>query len=172
MLEKLRVDIKPASSLNLNILKPETQSISLDTPVSGTRDYNRLRNKPVINDVPLEGNISLSDLKIVSENTVEGWNNNNTYIPKSGELIIYTDYIVKEDESGKKIKCPAIKIGDGEAYVADLPILAAGGIGDIEETLYNHINDSLVHITDDDRNFWNNKLNYEIVDGELIFTRN
>jgi len=50
----------------MNISRKETRHVlTLATPVavgSGTTDYNDLTNKPSINDVTLEGNVSFADL--------------------------------------------------------------------------------------------------------------
>jgi hypothetical protein len=36
----------------------------------------------------------------------------------------------------------------------------------------NHINDSIAHITAEERTFWNNKINLEVKGEELLFNRN
>ena len=58
--------IAPPVTEQQNIQKKEVRHLlTLATPVAtGTKDYNVLINKPSINDVVLQGNLSLSDLGI------------------------------------------------------------------------------------------------------------
>ena len=90
-----------------------------------------------------------------------------TYVPKSGEVIIYTD---KAQIDGVNI--PGVKIGTGNAYVQDLPFVA----DDLADSLVTHINDTSMHITSEERSRWDNKLNvdddYAVVNKTLIFNRN
>ena len=65
-----------------------------------------------------------------------------------------------------------IKIGDGRAYVQDLPFID----GALRQELLGHINDPDIHVTIQEKLFWNNKLNVndhmELVNGALILNRN
>lgn len=99
--------------------------------------------------------------------TTQNWDEQKDYIPKAGDIIIYSDKTqIIEDGITKNI--PGMKIGDGNAYLIDLPF----SDDNIEKTLIEHINDNIRHITDEERQFWNNKLNVEISNEELQFTRN
>lgn len=107
--------------------------------------------------------------------TTENWNNARGMIPLEGEVIVYNDYatITKiVDEEEKTIIVPAIKIGDGRAYVQDLPFVN----DDLRDQLLNHINNPEIHVTMAEKLFWNNKLNVndasEVVNEALIFNRN
>lgn len=104
-------------------------------------------------------------------NTTAYWNSQRGYIPKAGEIIIYSDYQTIDD-CGKIINLPGIKIGSGNAYVQDLAFLGAYDA----QTMIDHIADLSIHITGAEREFWNNKLNvddnHEVVGEELIFNRN
>lgn len=104
-------------------------------------------------------------------NTTTYWNSQRGYIPKAGEIIIYSDYQTIDD-CGKIINVPGIKIGSGNAYVQDLAFLDSYDA----QTMINHIADLSIHITGAERKFWNNKLNvddnHEVVGEELIFNRN
>lgn len=92
-------------------------------------------------------------------------------IPDEGQIIVYLDYRSKEVD-GRTVYIPGVKIGTGNAYVQDLAFIDEG----IAEDLMAHITDSEVHVTQFERNKWNNKLNVddasEVVDGALIFNRN
>lgn len=94
------------------------------------------------------------------------WQENPMYVPEKGEIIIYSDQTVIDG-----VEYPGIKVGDGKAYVVDLPFVADASAQDITKELREHIQDSVAHVTQEDRNFWNNKLNCELVGDELIFNR-
>lgn len=119
----------------------------------------------------------------LKHDTTENWNKATSFIPKAGEVIIYDDYEIKRytvEEYGETIEktvfIPNIKIGTGNAYVQDLAFVD-------EETrniLLEHINNQDVHVTLQEKQFWNNKINiddayaqvYRRLEGEtLIFNR-
>jgi hypothetical protein len=137
----------------------------------GTVNYENLRNKPRINDVQLIGNKTASDLYLVSENTTSGWNETPQYLPKQGEICIYTDAVVVVDDMGKTVTYPDIKIGDGNAYLINMPFVSAGVRYAILDALGDHIRNTVVHITQEEREFWNNKLNYDMDGEQLILSR-
>lgn len=94
---------------------------------------------------------------IVLSHTTEYWHNHPTYIPKVGEVIVYSDYT----EIELNVYQPALKIGDGTTYIADLPF--------IDETMQYHINNTAIHVTPEEKNFWNNKINCDDeVSGETL----
>lgn len=65
----------------------------------------------------------------VYSGTCEYWNNHRTLISKKNAFYIYTDYISRTDpDSGKTVYTPAMKIGDGKAYLIDLPIMATSEV--------------------------------------------
>lgn len=84
--------------------------------------------------------------KIISHTTAEWESLGATTVSESGVLYVYTDY--KQDESGKNI--PGFKMGDGNAYVADLPFSSA--------MFDMHMNNTDIHITAAEREKWNNKV--------------
>ena len=93
------------------------------------------------------------------------------FVPMAGEVIIYTDYDSYQKEINGRVKTvliPGIKIGDGGAYVQDLPFVDE----DLRDTLMDHINNMDLHVTLGEKTFWNNKINvddaYEAVHDELI----
>ena len=92
-------------------------------------------------------------------------------------MIIYDDYTTKEitkvdpitgETITKNVNIPNIKIGDGLAYVQDLPFIDK----DLRDKLMEHINNYDIHVTLQDKAFWNNKVNIddseEIVSGDLV----
>lgn len=103
------------------------------------------------------------------------WNAARGFVPLVGEVIIYNDYktIRKEiDGEMKNVNVPGIKIGDGQTYVQDLPFIDE----ELRDTIMNHINNENIHVTLQEKLFWNNKLNVndnmELVEGALILNRN
>ena len=107
----------------------------------------------------------------LKRDTTENWNNTRGFIPLVGEVIVYTDYSSYEKEVHGEIRTilvPGIKIGDGNAYVQDLPFVDK----DLRDTLIEHINNMDLHVTLGEKTFWNNKINvddaYEVVHDELI----
>ena len=116
----------------------------------------------------------------LKRDTTEHWNNAAGFVPLQGEVIIYTDYMQQEKEVGgilQTVNIPGIKIGDGNAYVQDLPFVG----GDIRNMLLEHIHNADMHIALGERDFWNNKINVddayeavhdELVDETLILNRN
>lgn len=91
----------------------------------------------------------LASNRTIVKTTAE-WGEDITYIPNKGYICVYSDHSMKE---GKPI--PAIKIGDGTTYLIDLPFVLNM---DVEEALTNHINDTIKHITNVERESWNNKI--------------
>ena len=107
--------------------------------------------------------------------TTQHWNDAHGFIPFEGEIIVYNDYktIIKEiDGESVQVQIPGMKIGDGQAYVQDLPFVDA----ELRDKIMNHITNPEVHVTLQEKLFWNNKLNVndnaELVDGALVLNRN
>lgn len=85
-------------------------------------------------------------------------------------IVVYTDYAQETDpETGETYDIPGIKIGDGNAYLIDKPFVG----DDTRDMLVEHINNQVIHITAEERQEWNDKLNYVEPDSDLLeFTRN
>lgn len=107
--------------------------------------------------------------------TTANWALQTEFIPLEGEIIVYSDY-AQTNVNGVTVYVPNFKIGDGKAYCVDLPFVS----DDIREALAAHLNNTNVHVTAEEKAFWNNKvrcyIDYEeqseyVVDSEnLIFT--
>lgn len=74
-------------------------------------------------------------IKEIYSDTTANWNAKFGLIGKKDCLYIYTDYII---EGG--IPIPSIKVGDGKAYLIDLPFIYSG------------------NVTAEQIAFWNNKV--------------
>jgi hypothetical protein len=118
---------------------------------------------------------SIGNARIQSKrDTIQAWNAARGFVPLAGEVIIYTDYkIVQREINGvvKNVFVPGIKIGDGQTYVQDLPFVD----DELRDMLMEHINNQDIHVTLQQKLFWDNKLNVvdtaELIDGTLIFNR-
>lgn len=108
---------------------------------------------------------------VARSNTTAYWDAAIGYIPEEGEIIIYTDHKAIE-KGGQTIYVPGIKIGSGNGYIQDLAFLDDAD----SDLLLAHIADTTMHITSDERDFWNRKLNItdsqEVIEETLILHRN
>lgn len=102
---------------------------------------------------------------IVHSNTTDYWNAQPGLIGQAGHLYVYTDHDYVDNQY-----IPGIKIGDGLGYLIDAPFVDGNA-----SALVNHISDMGVHITPQERNFWNSKVSCflsEIDNENIIFTTN
>ena len=160
MESRLKIDLRAPERLSLGLSGDPPHNILLQHPAGGgTKDYNRLINRPQINSVTLSGNQTPADLGLMSENTAEGWAAMGDYVPKAGEICLYSD-------------AAKIKIGDGSAFIADLPFIGEQDIQTLREALQRHMEDMTAHVTTREKEFWNNKLNYEVSGDTLVLNRN
>ena len=130
---------------NLSYLTDVNTKIIVDNPQEGeVLTYNAAANR--------WENKRLEFSNIMS-GTTEYWNDKPQLIPKKDTIIIYTDYQSKEEE-GNIINIPGIKIADGSAFLIDQPFVDE----DIREVVGSHLSNSDIHITPQEREFWNNKV--------------
>lgn len=139
----LRVTLNGGNSFRVNLANNVTEQIRMISPSSSA----------------FLGRITI--------NTTDGWNAQRTYVPIKGEIVIFSDRHVIDD-----VNYPGIKVGDGMAYVVDLPFFGDDETNSIMGIINDHINNESIHVSMEDRDFWNAKLNYETVGENLIFTRN
>lgn len=159
MKDKLTLTLQDRSVLQIEMADSQPGfGLQMTTPSAGTTNYERLKNLPQINGVRLTGNMTSEDLHLVSENTSDGWDENRLYVPKAGEICVFSD-------TGQ------IKIGDGVVPVVDLPYISQSNYDAVIGELHEHTQNFQIHVSQGDRDRWNNKLNYDIVGSELIFTR-
>lgn len=120
----------------------------------------------------------------VKRDTKANWAAARGFVPLAGEVVVYNDYKIKTytvEEYGEQVEktvlIPNIKIGDGVTYVQDLPFVDT----DLRDILMEHINNTELHTTLQEKIFWNNKINVddayeqmhdELVDETLILNRN
>ncbi len=102
------------------------------------------------------------DCKVLYASTAT-WNSKPQLISLKGYIYIYSDYRKNSEQQN----IAAMKIGDGTSYLIDMPF--------VDELLYGHVDDLIVHITQEEREFWNNKVRCYINplnEQNLIFTTN
>ena len=123
---------------------------------SGTTDYNRLKNKPSINSVELIGALSAEELGLgrVYYDTTAHWDMQPELIGERGVVYIYSDHEWLEDEVGNRTPVAGIRIGDGGAYLIDTPFISDA----MTYTIVRHISDTTIHVTPQEKAFWNNKV--------------
>jgi len=95
--------------------------------------------------------------------TTAEWNSQTHLIGRRDIVYVYTDH--EHDSQGNPI--PAFKVGDGLTYLIDLPFN--------DDLWLEHIHDTTIHVTEADKEFWNNKvtayLNAQDLE-DLILTKN
>ena len=113
---------------------------------------------------------SLLDTSVLMEiHTSQEWADSaGRRISEKGTFYVYTDAYQTQDEQ----VIPRIKIGDGLAYICDLPFMDDA----MRLQLLKHIQDLDVHVTPEQKLAWWNKLNVddneEIIENTLMFNRN
>lgn len=95
--------------------------------------------------------------------STEYWNSHSDLVAKRGYIYIYSDWM--KDSQNKDIA--GFKVGDGTSYLIDMPFTG--------ELFRDHANNTVVHITQAERLFWNNKVRCFISPDDnrrLVFTTN
>lgn len=127
------------------------------------------KNQPV--------HMSMEQVRIIQSgnkiylDTTANWNAKRSYQPLRGDVIVYTDHGQIDDGYGNMIDVPGVKIGDGNAYLIDLPFVGADVRFQILRELRAHTSNTLIHVTPEEKEFWNNKLNCQVNDGNLVLNR-
>lgn len=101
----------------------------------------------------------------ILSNTTEGWNNQRDLVSTARTIYIYLDHQTETDETGNTIYIPGFKVGDGMAYLIDLPYT--------DDLMVKHMADQSIHVTPEEKTFWNNKVRtyYSTVKNDtLVFT--
>lgn len=167
-----KIDVKNGSQITFK-LSPDNKIYWRYTNDDDPNNWKLMVDvKSIVND---EFDMRAVNYANLYYNTKEGWDSMVNYVSELGTIYYYEDYYTETDEHGNTITKPGIKIGDGMAYLIDLPFLGSIGSPTDHTTLYEHINDTSVHVTEQEKMFWNNKCRVDEtqVDNEnLIFTIN
>lgn len=99
----------------------------------------------------------------------------NSFVPLRGEGIVYLDRSIITYADNTKKYCPGYKIGDGEHTLAQLAFVdeetynaTMSAIAQVQSALNTHISDTEVHVSVEDREFWDSKA--EVKGDTLILT--
>lgn len=82
-----------------------------------------------------------------------------TTVPPKGQLVIFSDLYERTNSEGSKITSAGIKVGDGIKTIEQLPF--------IDWFYWDHINDANIHVTSEQKIFWNNKISCKVDDETL-----
>ena len=98
------------------------------------------------------------------------WDSDLSFIPQKGQIIVYTDR-GKVQNGDKVVDVPGFKVGDGLAYLVDLPFVGDDQTQTIMGLLRIHEQNTDIHVTLAEKEFWNNKLNYTFSNENLFLNR-
>lgn len=131
------VDLSHGISGNISSVKRVSGSVS-SREIGGSAGTQQTISGSASSIQKIIGNVinGASGKKEVVSDTTAGWNSQVTLISQKDVIYVYTDYKIVDDKP-----VPNIKIGDGNAYLIDLPFL----VSDIE-------------ITEEQIEYWNNKV--------------
>lgn len=104
---------------------------------------------------------------LARHDTTENWNKFIGFVPLEGEIIVYTDKSIVDG-----VNIPGIKIGDGNAYCVDLPFVGDDDAEQILKKLEEHENNTSIHVSKDDRDFWDERISMNVETENIIFTIN
>lgn len=85
------------------------------------------------------------------------WDGQPELVAQENALYVYTDALTKDFKNIARFK-----VGDGQTLLKDIPFTDA--------VYYDHISDPLIHVSAEDREFWNNKVSCYKEGETLIFT--
>lgn len=105
------------------------------------------------------------DVAKILTGTQAQWDSDPQRISEKNVIYIYTDHEIIDDKP-----IPAMKIGDGRTYLIDMEFIT-----DYAAELLEHINNGDIHVTLEEKRFWNNKVTCDesmlVVDSKLILTK-
>lgn len=106
--------------------------------------------------------------------TTDNWNAQTFLVSERGSIYIYSDYS-HIYENGEIKQMPGIKVGDGAAYLIDLPFIVNSNSSAPVDIPWDHFTNTTIHVTQTEKDSWNNKVTTYINSYEpetLIFTKN
>ena len=84
--------------------------------------------------------------------------------PELGQLVIFTNLRERKKSDGTTITSAGIIVGDGEKTIEQLPF--------IDWFYWDHINDKNIHVTEEQKTFWDNKISCDVDDETLNLFKN
>ena len=117
---------------------------------------------PVQNQVITKALQDLEDeLGTLKANIVYGttayWDGLEDFVAKENTIYVYTDGYTKDAKNIARFK-----VGDGHTLLIDAPYT--------DMVFYDHVNDPIIHITQEEREFWNNKVSCNVNGENIVFT--
>lgn len=162
MSDVIKLTLQANDTIKLEMRKQGKQSLLIGNS-GGTRDYEHLYNKPRLNGKELVGDVTFGAIC----KTTEEWDNMPLYVPEYGSIIVYTDH----GTNGSGVNVPGVKIGDGLAYLVDLPFCGEEFSKEVSDALAEHEMNQTIHVSTEDRTRWDNKLNYDLIGEKLVLNR-
>lgn len=122
------------------------QPPQLDMDVDASENY-AMQLQDAVNVIIHQGGTVYYDTK-------EAWDIQHELVSERAAIYVYSDKAFIEDEVGNRTFVPGIKVGDGTSYLIDMPF-----VGDeILLAFARHAQNTEIHITQQERIFWNNKV--------------
>lgn len=154
IIQKLSVDFNIVNDLSVDFtLAPQQVSVQTNSDASVDAQFNsdeQVNAQFASNIKPLDAQFGTiyvvsGDCKVLYATTAT-WNSQPQLVSARGYIYIYSDY--RQNGQGQNIA--AMKVGDGSAYLIDMPFT--------DDLLYAHLANDIRHITQEEREFWNNKV--------------
>lgn len=131
-------------------------SIDIDDEISPI-STNPVQNK-VIAEALQEIEDEIGTIKTqVMFGTKDFWDSQPELIGRDNAIYVYTDALSKDYKNIARFK-----VGDGQTLLKDISFM--------DMIYYDHISDPLIHVSGEDREFWNNKVSCYNDGEKLIFT--
>lgn len=156
-----------SGQMNLVLDDGGQANLKFDSPViRSVKNYEELENLPLINGHQLIGDQRGYELGLqdVCFGTTDHWNGQRDFIPDRGQIVIYMDHGTVDDGNGGKKNVPGIKIGDGNAYLIDMPFLGDDVANSILYRLNAHLQNQDIHVSAADRLRWDKKVDVRLID--------
>lgn len=134
-----------------------TGAIDIIKNLSGSLSNSQVLRSTLRNKLKISGQGSLPiviDRTGIHYATTATWNAEPDLVGELGHLYIYSDHSKKEMEDGSIVDVPAIKVGDGVSLLIDAPFMLSAD----DQDWIDHINNHTIHITQAEREYWNNKV--------------
>ena len=129
------------------------QGVDIDDELSPV-SVNPVQNKVITQTIQsIEDELGLIKSRVMYGTTAY-WNEQTELIAKENAIYVYTDGFPRTTHNIVRFK-----VGDGQSRLIDLPYT--------DMVYYDHISDPIVHVTPEERDFWNNKVSCKI-EGETI----
>lgn len=132
-----------------------SQGITVDDELSPV-SVNPVQNKVITQTIQsIEDELGLIKSRVMYGTTAY-WDGQPELIAKENAIYVYTDGFPREIHNIVRFK-----VGDGQSYLIDLPYT--------DMVYYDHISDPIIHITQEEREFWNNKVSCKIEGENIVF---